>query len=152
MIKDILPPQFDNTYRGRRLALWFFVPVLVIKLLMSVNSILMGEMVAGRADGIPLDSFTPAGARAVVALFAIWGLAQLMIVLVGLLAFFRYRAMVPFMFALLLLEHLSRKVILTLRPIVPSGATPPGLFVNIVLVTLMIVGFGLSVWRKEAAA
>lgn len=151
MIKDILPPQFDNTYRGRRLALWLFIFILIMKLLMSGNSILRGEMVARSADGVPLDSFTLAGAGTVVALFAIWGLAQLMLVFFCILAFFRYRAMVPLLFAFLLLEHLIRKIILTYLPIAPAGASPPGTIVNVVLVSLMITGLILSLWRKDAA-
>jgi hypothetical protein len=38
-----------------------------------------GYSAAKSADGIPLDTFTPAGAQAVVSLFAVWGLAQVVI-------------------------------------------------------------------------
>lgn len=74
-----------------------------------------------------------------------------MIVLLCILAFFRYRAMIPFMFALLLLEHLSRKLILTLRPMATAGAAP-GTIINIVLPILMIIGLTLSLWRENPAA
>jgi hypothetical protein len=90
---------------------------------MALNSIFNGRSVASTADGIPLDSFTPAGAQTVVALFALFGLARLMLTLVGLVVLLRYRALVPFLFALLLLEHLCRYLILRWIPI-PAPARP----------------------------
>jgi hypothetical protein len=130
-------------YRGYKLALWCFALVVLMKAGISLNSIFNGYLVASSADGIPLDSYTPAGAQTVISLFAIWGLSQLMICLLCVLVLVRYRAMIPLMFALLLLEHLSRKLILHFLPIAKSGR-PPGSIVNLVLLSLMIVGLALS--------
>jgi len=52
------------------------------------------------------------------------------------------------MFALLLLEHLSRKLILQIMPIDTTGA-PPGYFINLGLLALMIGGLALSLWSKR---
>lgn len=131
-----------------KLALWLFGLLVLVKVVMSVNCIFNGYSVASRADGIPLDTFTSAGARAVVSLFAIWGLAHLVICLLCILVLVRYRTMVPFMFALLLLEHLSRKLVLQFMPIVRTG-TPPGSVVNFVLLAVMIVGLVLSLRGKD---
>jgi len=111
-----------------------------MKLAMSLNTIFNGYVVAGSADGIPLDTFPSAAAQTVVALFAIWGLAHLMICLLCILVLVRYRSMVPLMLVLLLLEHLSRKLILQFLPMVRTG-TPPGFFINFMLLALMIAGF-----------
>ena len=143
MLDQLLPRHVDNTYHGYKLALWLFAVVVFMKLAMSLNSIFNGHFVARSADGIPLDTFTPAGARAVVSLFAAWGLAQLIICLLCIVVLARYRALVPFMFALLLLEFLSRRVILLVLPIVRTG-TPPGYVVNLVLLALMVLGLALS--------
>jgi hypothetical protein len=145
MFNQLLPRQIDNTYRGHKLALWLFALVVLMKVAMSLNSIFNGHMVASSADGIPLDRFPTAATQTVVALFAIWGLAHLMICLLCIVVLARYRSMVPLMLALLLLEHLSRRVILQVIPIVRTG-TPPGLFVNLTLLALMIVGLALSLW------
>ena len=144
MLTDqFLPRRVDNTYRGYKLALWLFALVVVMKIAMSLNSIFNGYMVASSADGIPLDTFPSSAAQTVVALFAIWGLAHLMICLLCILVLARYRSMVPLMLALLLLEHLSRRLILQFLPIVRTG-TPPGFFVNLILLALMIAGLALS--------
>jgi hypothetical protein len=51
--------------------------------------------------------------------------------------------MIPFVYVLLLLEHLARRWILLVMPIARTG-TPPGFYVNLVLLVLMIVGLALS--------
>ena len=58
----------------------------------------------------------------------------------------RYRALVPLMFALLLLYQLSRKLILYYLPI-PRTGTPPVSAINLVILGLMIVGLVLSLRR-----
>ena len=139
----LLPRRIDNTYRGHPLAVWLLVPVVVVKTGIALGTIFNGRMAAQSADGIPLDSFGTAGADAVVALFAIWGLSQLVLSVLGVLALTRYRAMIPFTFALLLVEHLARRWILLVKPIARTGS-PPGLYINLVLVALMIGGLALS--------
>ena len=148
MLNRLLPRQVDNAYHGYKLALWIFAIVVFMKIPISLNSIFNGYMVASRADGIPLDTFTPAGAQAVVSLFAAWGLSQLIICLLCILVLARYRALVPFMFGLLLVEHLSRRLIFLVMLIVRTG-TPPGFFVNLALLTLMVVGLALSLWSRD---
>src|SRR5436190_22673846 len=105
MLNQIFPQRIDNTYRGHPLGLWLFIPVVVVKPGIALGTIFNGRAAAQSADGIPLDRFGAGGAETVVALFAIWGLSQLVFSLLGVLTFARYRAMIPFMFVLLLLEH-----------------------------------------------
>src|SRR3954464_5804761 len=76
MLDQLLPQRADNTYRGHKLALWLFGLVLLVKLAIGVNFPIHGHTVASSADGIPLDTFTPAREKKVVSLFAAWGLAQ----------------------------------------------------------------------------
>jgi hypothetical protein len=143
----LLPRRLDHDYRGRRLALWLFAPVIVMKTGIALATIFNGRVAAESADGVALSSFGAAGAAAVVTLFALWGVAELVIVAFGVLALTRYRAMVPLMFVLLLLEWLARKAVLLALPIPRSGAGP-GLYVNYALLTLMIAGLVLSLWRR----
>ena len=148
MFNQLFPQRVDNTYRGYKLALWFFALLVLMKVGISLNSIFNGYRVASSVDGIPLDTFTPAGAQTVVSLFAIWGLSQLMICLLCILVWVRYRTLIPFMFALLLLEHLGRKLILHFLPVAKTG-TPPGYAVNLVLLAVMTVGLALSLRSQD---
>jgi hypothetical protein len=150
MFNRFLPQRIDNSYRGHKLALWLFAAVVFMKTSIGLGTIFNGRSAAISADGIPLDTFTPAAAQAFLSVFAIWGYAHVMIGLLCILALVRYRAMVPFLFALLLLEHLGRKLILFFMPIVKTG-TPPGLFINLALVALMLVGLVLSLRTADTA-
>ena len=147
----MIPRTIDNNYRGQKLALWLFGLVVLMKVVMSVNSIFNGPSVITGADGIPLDSYPPAAARTVVALFALLGLSNFIICVVCIVALVRFRSAIPFLFALLVLEHLSRKLILELLPIARTG-TPPGSTINLIVLGLMIVGLALSLWRRGASS
>jgi hypothetical protein len=70
-----------------------------------------------------------------------------MICLLGILVLARYRGMVPLMFALFLVEHVSRKLILQFHPIVRAG-NPPASAINLVLLALTMVGLALSLWSR----
>lgn len=150
-INRLFPRIIDNTYRGHKLALWLFGALLFMKTGMSVGVIFNGHSAATRADGIPLDTFPPAAAQTVLALFAIWGVAQFILCLLGVLALVRYRSMAPLMFALFLLEHLGRKVALVFIPIVRTGA-PPGFYINLALLVIMMIGLAFSLWRNKQLA
>ncbi len=148
MFNQLLPQRIDNTYRGYKLALWLFALLVFIKVAISLNCIFNGYSVATSADGIPLDTFTSAGAQTVVSLFALLGNSWLMICLLCILVLARYRSMIPLMFGLLLLEHLSRKLILQFLPMVRTG-TPPGFYVNLLLLAVMLVGLALSLGSQD---
>lgn len=144
MFNQLLPQQVDNNYRGYKSALWLFATLLFIKVGISLSCIFNGRHAASSADGIPLETFTSAGAQVVVSLFALWGLSQLMLCSLGILVLVRYRSMISFMFALLLLEQLSRKLILQFLPVVKTQ-TLVGSYVNLLLLAVMIVGLALSI-------
>lgn len=151
MLERLLPRRLDNDYRGRRVALWLFAIVLFVKTGIALSTIFNGRVAAESADGIPLASFGPAAADTVLALFAIWGVAYLVISAIGVLALVRYRAMVPLMFLLLTLEYLAKKVVLLALPIARTGPAP-GAPINVALLALMIAGLALSLWPRKGAA
>ena len=144
----ILPRQLDDVYLGHVAAVWLFVPVLLMKTGIALATIFNGREAAQTADGIPLTTFGPAGADAVVALFGIWGATFLAVSAIGILAVVRYRAMIPLMYVILLGEHLARRAVLLVKPIA-RASTPPGGYVNMVLLVLMVVGLTLSLWERD---
>ena len=151
MLNHLLPPRLDNTYRGRRLALWLFGIVVLIRSLQSVLIIVNGYSIARSADGIPLETYPVAAAQTIVALFAISSLNRLIVSLVCVVVLVRYRSAIPSMFALLGLGYLAGEIILRFIPIVRVG-TPPGPIVNFIMFALMIVGLALSIWKRSDQA
>ena len=148
MFNRLLPQRIDNSYHGHRAALWIFALLVLIKTGISLGSIFNGYQAASGADGIPLDTYTPVGAQAVVSLFALLGFAHLVICLLCVAALARYRSLIPFMFALLLFEHAGRKLILYILPIARTGVST-GFVVNLVILALIIAGLILSLWHRR---
>ena len=138
MFDRLLPPRADNSYRGHKLALWLFALVVLVKTSIGLGTIFNGRNAAISADGIPLDTFTPAGAQAFVSLFAAWGLAQ---AIIGLLC-------IVVLYSLLLLEHLARKFMFIAMPVARTGEAP-GFFINLALVALMVAGLLLSLRTQD---
>jgi hypothetical protein len=146
MLNRILPRQFDNNYRGYKLALWLFAVLILMKLGISLSSIFDTYNVVQSADGIPIGTFTPGGAEAVVSVTMLLGLSQFLLALLGVLVLIRYRAMIPLMYILLLTEYLGKKWILLVKPIARTGPSP-STYVNVMLIALLISGLLLSLRR-----
>lgn len=146
----LFPSVIDNAYRGQKAALWLLGFLAVVKAAMAINCILNGEAVLVSADGVPLGTYPPAAAQSMVALFAIWAVAHLIFALLALLALTRYRAMTPLVFALLLAEHLGRKLVLQFVPIVRSDEAPASV-INLVLLVLIASGLLLSLWKRSGS-
>lgn len=144
MLERLFPAQFDNRYGGLRAALWILGLLLFLRLAMSVNSIFNTEQVAAGADKFPLASYGGDGARAVLMLFALHSLAELMLALVGVLALVRYRAMVPLVFLLLTAEHGARRLIVQTYAIERSAPTAAAHVINYGMLALLIAGLMLS--------
>ena len=95
MLGELLPRRMDNEYRGHKLALWLFGLVVAMKSAQSLAIILNGYPTARDADGIPLDSFPPAVAQTVVAVFAQGSLWRLFFCLRACSCFFAIEARLP---------------------------------------------------------
>jgi hypothetical protein len=147
VLDQLLPRRFDNTYRGHPLAIWLLVLIVVVKTGTALGAIFDGRNMLQSADGIPVDRFGGGGAEVVIALIAILGLSQLMFSALSVLALTRYRAMIPLLFVLFLLERLVRDSILLVKPIARTGA-PLTIYVKGALLAVMIVGLALSLRRR----
>lgn len=159
MLERIFPKRIDNTFSGHRLAIWLLVPVIVVKGGMGGNSLFNTRVVATSADGIPVDSYGAAGAEAVLAFFALWGLFTLFLAIEGALVLVRWRTLIPFAYLLFLVEHLTRKAIFLIHPVATAGAQQTGLAglsvgaaINYGLLGLLAIGFVLSLLPRQAPA
>ena len=75
----ILPKSVDNTYRGLALPKYFFFVITIITTIRSCIHILLPDGGAQSIATIPLDSYSGEAAAAVVYLFGVWGLSQLIV-------------------------------------------------------------------------
>jgi hypothetical protein len=153
LLGRIFPKQFDNNYRGYKLAIVLLVPIALLRLIGSVSAMGGNPWVSNRfmievGDGIPLDSFGADAAGTVVLLFAISFLHYLMLGLLSVVVLIRYRAMIPFVFLLMLIDEIVRKALVLLNPIGVTGA-PSGADVNIVFLAAFLIGLALSLGKTD---
>ncbi len=152
MLNRLFPKQADNRFDGPRAVLWLLGLLLFTKLAMSLNSIFNTASVAAGADGIPLASFGPAAARQVLLLFALLALGHLVITLIALAALLRWRALVPFIYLVLLGEQLARRFIARSHAAPGAEMTEIAWYVNYGLLSLLALGLLLSLTRSRCGA
>jgi hypothetical protein len=143
MLERLLPSATDFTYRGSRVALWLLGLILFLKVGIALGAIFNGRYAASVADGIPIDTYTPQGAQAVLALFGALGVAQLALGAVGVLVLFKFQPLVPVFCLLLLFEYLARKGVTLVMPIGRSGGSA-GIAINWAIFGVMVLAFVLS--------
>ncbi len=148
MSTQLLPRQLDNDYRGRKVALWLFGIVILLRAFCAVNSVLAGHFVARVSEGIPATALA-AGGDPIVGLLGLRGLSQVALCVLYLLALVRYRSFVPFLFLLVLLEVAGRFVIVQLTPLAPTG-TPPATILHLAVLGLSLLGLPLSLVTRPA--
>ena len=143
----LMPTHIDNEYDGPRAGLWLFAVTVALKLIIGTNSAINTRAVASGADGLAVDGHV-AGADTILSLFALLGMGQLTLGLLGLVVLIRYRRMIPLLFLLFLIDHLGRKALATMHP-VEASSSPVGFYINTTLLTIMVVGFALSLTRRR---
>ncbi|TAN06724.1 MAG: hypothetical protein EPN38_07655 [Rhodanobacteraceae bacterium] len=123
--------------------------MLLLLAAMGANSIFNGHYVATKADGLPLGSYTSGAALVILRFYAMWGVSQLTIVAFGIVALVQYRALVPFVFLLLLVEQIVWRVVHYALPIAKPGASGGTWFIY-GLLAVTFIGFVLSLWQRNS--
>lgn len=149
MLEGLFPRRIDNDYQGHPIALWLFFPVTLITIGRSLIHVFRDDGGAQSIATIPLDTFTQGGASVVILIFALWGLSQLLLGLFYVVVLWRYRALIPLMYLLLIVEYVGRLALGAWKPI-ETLETPPGAIGNYVAGTLGIAILWLSLRRRAA--
>ena len=152
MLDRLFPRQIDNRYDGYRAALWLLGLLTALKLVVATNSIVNTASVAAGADGIPLDSFGPEAARAVLMLFSLSALGDLILALIGVAALIRYRAMVPVLYLMSIGEYVAQRVIVANHAVARSGGISFASSIPWAVLGLLTLGLVLSLMpaRRES--
>ncbi len=131
----VFPKQLDNSFRGNRIAVIVFALITVFTLARSCIHIFAPD---GGASSIAGINTSVEGGSNVISMFAFWGLAQLLMGLVYLAVFFRYKSLIPFMYMLIIIEYSGRVLIGMVKPLIVSH-TPPGAIGDYILIPLAIM-------------
>jgi hypothetical protein len=141
----LLPARADNSIRGMKLPVYVFTLIAVVSTIRSFIHLLAPDGGAGSVAGMDLS----AGAPGIIFAFGLWGSAQLIYGVIQLGVAFRYRALVPFMYVLLIFETLLRELVGHIKP-VTFAHRPPGAIGNYVILPLAAVMLVLSLWKRHA--
>lgn len=148
----IFPAQFDNVFPGQKVALWVFYAFTAITLWRSQHHMLAADGGAQSIATIPLDNYSDGAAATIIAIFAQWGLVQLLLGMLMLLAAVRYKSMVPLLWLIVLIEWIGRGLVGQFKSVETLG-TAPGQIGNLIvpLVTLAMLILSL-IPSKQATA
>lgn len=151
MLNRIFPKQLDNNYRGRWLAIWIFGAIMFAKAGQGVETIVKTRETATGPDGTSLDGLTAAGVDTVLQLFAVLGLYTLVLPLIGVVVLIRYRAMIPFMYVMLLILYVSNRVLHDVHPSFAGETQSYGVYINLTIFAVTVLGFVLSLTNRAAS-
>ncbi len=147
MLERLFPKQLSNDYQGSSIAKWIFAGLTVLTLARSLAHIFLPDGGAQSIATIPLDSFTPNGAAAIIHIFALWGLSQLLFGLMYVIVLWRYQALIPLMWCFVLVEYGGRLLLAFAKPFEITG-TAPGAVGNYIFVPLALLMLALSLQTK----
>ena len=143
----VLPKVIDNQYKGSIIAKQVFLLITILTVIRSLIHVLAPDGGAQSIATIPLDTYTQAGAASVIMIFSLWGLSQLLMGVVYLVVYLRYKSLIPAMYVLLIAEYIMRIVIGMMKPIETVGTAPGGAG-NWIIVPLCIIMLVLSLTKN----
>ena len=122
---NLLPSVADNIYKGKRVALWFFIAFTALMTWRSIIHMFFEEfgmhgianiiILSGELDPMPL----------IYMFFSLWGFAQLILCGVFWVVIFKYRSLIPLMYLFSLIEWLGRPFI---YPFLGKSALASGVY------------------------
>ena len=140
---QILPDVINNHYRGLKISQYAFYLIMAVTLVRSLIHVFAPDGGAQSIATIPLDTYSAEAASAVILMFSLWGLSQLLMGIVYLVVSLRYKSLIPAMYVLVIFEYAMRIVIGQMKPILTTG-TAPGSIENWIMVPVCAVLLTLS--------
>ena len=147
----LLPNVIDNQFQGLKIAQYAFLIITIATLVRSLIHVFAPDGGAQSIATIPLASYPTDAAAAMILMFSLWGLSQLLMGVVYLVVYLKYKSLIPAMYVLMIVEYAMRIVIGQMKPIVTSG-TAPGSIGNWVMVPVCGILLAMSLIRSKRAS
>ena len=148
MLKRVFPASLDNQFPGHKIALYVFFALTALTLWRSQHHLFGHDGGAQSIASIPLHTYSSSAAETVIGIFGLWGLSQLIIGLIYVLAAIRYRSLIPLLYVLFTFEYAMRFWVGANKTIETAG-TAPGSVINLPFMVAGVVLFALSIWRGK---
>ena len=135
-MKTLFPAR--TTFGGPKWVLYVWWVITIVTLGRSIAHIVLPDGGAMSIASIPLDHYSLAAQETIVAMFALWGLSQLLVGLVYVLVLVRQQSWIPFISLLLVIEYAIRIGLGFFKTVVTVN-TAPGVAGNLPLLLIGIV-------------
>jgi len=144
VLKILFPAKFDNVFRGYKFSLWAFYALTAVTLWRSQHHMFAPDGGAQSIGNIPLDTYSQGASNTIINIFAFWGLSQMIIGLLYLLACLRYKSMIPLFYLLAAIEYFTRFGQMGFFRSLGESGLPPGVLINLPFTTIMLILLFLS--------
>ena len=148
-LSNLFPRQITNEFSGLRIALWGFFLLTAMTLWRSQHHIFSSDGGAQSIATIPLEKYSDSAASTIIGMFALWGLSQLIVGLIYLVAAIRYRSMIPMLYLLSVFEYLLRATYIPAYKSIETAGTAPGAVGNLPLIIFSFTMLVLSLWSRK---
>lgn len=128
-------------YNGPKWIFYMWWVITIVTLGRSVAHIVLPDGGAMSIATIPLDQYSLEAQEAIITMFALWGLSQLVVGLVYVAVLLYKPNYIPFISFLLVLEYAFRSGLSLFKTPLPAVDTPPGAYVSLPLLLIAIVLF-----------
>lgn len=138
-VRELLPDD-THTYQGDPWVTRFYLFLCLVITFRSLVHVFRADGGAASIAGIDLDI---EGGQNIVAIFAQWGLEQLLLAGLAWLALFRYRGLIPLILLINLLDNIGRILIGRAKPL-KIDKPPPGAYGQVIILPFL----ALALWRS----
>ncbi len=143
-VSGLLPTDV-HTYRGDPWVTRFYLFLSLVITFRSLVHVFRKDGGANSIAGIDLDV---EGGQNIVAIFAQWGLEQLLLAGLAWLALFRYRGLIPLILLINLLDNIGRILIGRSKPL-KIDKPPPGAYGQVIILPFLALALWQSLPRRD---
>jgi hypothetical protein len=130
-----LLPRVSEEYEGHMLAFYILILIAIVSSIRSLIHIIAPDGGANSIAGLAVDV---EGGQNVIAIFAQWGVSQLILAIFYWLAILRYRFMVPFMLLIVAIEQVFRISVGQFKSLIVASP-PPGEIGSYMIIPLALL-------------
>jgi hypothetical protein len=147
-MKKIFTELNHRKFKGNPIAYWSLLPIFIFTIIRSLLHIFLNDGGAQSIATIPLNSFSVEAQNIVIQIFGLWGLSQLITVVLEIVIFIYHNDFIPLIYLMLITEYAGRLVLGKAKPIILTG-TAPGAIGNYVLIPIFIILLVLSLKKRK---
>jgi hypothetical protein len=151
MFEKLFPKIVGNNYQGHRIAKWLLILYVAKSLFAASVHMFAADGGAQSIGSVALDQFSLGGANSVITMFGLWGMEQLVIGLIAIVILLRYKALIPMMALVYVIEYTGRFTAHLYTPGLVTAHTPPGAVMDNILFPLAMIMLVLSLKTKKDA-